>query len=58
MGDFSANYNSAKIYSNFEAFESEHLTIDNSDLPSEQQITLKTSKIANSELDFDKICKL
>ena len=36
MGDFSANYDPAEIYSNFEAFKSEDLTINNANLPSEQ----------------------
>ena len=34
MGDFTANYNLAKIYNNFEASESKDLTIDNANLPS------------------------
>ena len=32
MGDFSANYNPTEIYSDFEAFELENITIDNANL--------------------------
>lgn len=55
--DFSANYNQAKIYSNFETSESENLIIDNFDLPSKKRITLKALKITDCRSDFDKICK-
>ena len=34
IGDFSANYDLAEIYSNFEASELEDLTINNANLPS------------------------
>ena len=34
--DFNTNYNSAEIYSNSKASESENLTIDNANLPSKQ----------------------
>ena len=55
--NFSADYNLTEIYSNFEKSKSEDLTIDNIDLPSKQQITLKASKITDSGSDSDKICK-
>lgn len=58
MGNFSANYNSAEIYSNFKASELKDLTIDNADLLFKNQITLKTLKSTDSRSDFDKICKL
>ena len=58
MREFSANYDPAEIYSNFEASESEDLTIDNANLLSKQQIILKASKITDSGSDFDEICKL
>ena len=57
IGDFSTNYDPAEICSNSEASESEDLISDNADLPSEQQITLKASKITDSASDFDKICE-
>ena len=41
MGDFSADYDPAEIYSNSEAFKSENLLIDNANLPSKKQITFK-----------------
>ena len=46
-----------KFISDFEASESEDLTSDNDDLPFEQQITLKASKITDSGSDFDEIYK-